>query len=257
VVLLRALGAEQQASGGDMPPALAAAGSSPHPHPIRALIALLKGDGVLAPASAAIAMLLWSLGTAGEALLLRSMGDSGRYLSTWHQRALGLAAIVTALLAITLFQSHAVVLGNRFAYRIEARFRIRFSSKLPRIGDSYFRSRPASDMAERAHATHLLRLLPQIGQTIVSAGIRLIVIACGLCWLVPQCALAALTTVTLSVAIPLLVNVPGTSRSATWPRRCASLSSHSMAPNANESSMQPAFRTLGVTVLGAHGSLRV
>ena len=46
---------------------------------------------------------------------------------------------------------------------IQLLFRLRaaFLEKIPRLGDRYFQSRLLSDMAERSHAVHAVRTLPE------------------------------------------------------------------------------------------------
>ena len=95
-----------------------------------------------------------------EALLWRGLVDLNRHLGSVEQRlgALGaLLVFVSALLLLDLV--NALGLG-RLGRHLEARLRIAFLAKLPRLGDRYFQSRPASDMAERSHSVHRLRLLP-------------------------------------------------------------------------------------------------
>ena len=46
---------------------------------------------------------------------------------------------------------------QQVARSVETHLRVTFLRKLPRLEPRYFKSRPVSDMAERAHAVHRLR----------------------------------------------------------------------------------------------------
>ena len=61
---------------------------------------------------------------------------------------------------------------GRLGRHLEARLRLAFLAKLPRLGDRYFQSRPTSDMAERSHSVHRLRLLPHLGGQIIHVASR-------------------------------------------------------------------------------------
>src|SRR4029453_17243350 len=89
---------------------------------------------------------------------------------------------VSALLLLDLV--NALGLG-RLGRRLEARLRIAFLTKLPRLGDRYFQSRPASDMADRSHSVHRLRLLPHLGGQLIHVATGLVVTTAGLVWLDP------------------------------------------------------------------------
>ena len=56
--------------------------------------------------------------------------------------------------------------------QLEVRLRMALLEKLPRLGDRYFQSRPTSDMAERSHSLHRLRLLPEFGGQTAPAEFR-------------------------------------------------------------------------------------
>ncbi len=53
--------------------------------------------------------------------------------------------------------------------RLETRLRLALLAKIPRLVDRYFWSQPVSDMAERSHSIHQLRLLPRLGGQLVRA----------------------------------------------------------------------------------------
>ena len=114
------------------------------------------------------------------------------------QRLGALAALLvflTALLGLELSMTAGLL---RLGRRLETRLRLAFLDKIPRLGDRYFQSRPTSDMAERSHAVHRLRLLPVLGGQGVQLLCELVLLTVGIIWLAPSSApvaiLAALCT---------------------------------------------------------------
>jgi ATP-binding cassette subfamily B protein len=121
--------------------------------------------------------------------------------------ALGRAAL--ALLAVVLgaaLLELPLLAGARGLGRtLDVGLRRAFFRKLPRLGDRYFASRPVSDMAERAHLLHRIRLLPglgvQLGRTIGELALACAAIA----WLYPPGAPLALAMLLAAGAIPALM----------------------------------------------------
>jgi hypothetical protein len=79
-------------------------------------------------------------------------------------------------------------LERRAGSHLEGRLRMAFLEKLPRLADSYFQSRPISDMLERSHNTHVLRTLPQLGVRTLRVTAELVVTTAAICWLNPRMA---------------------------------------------------------------------
>ncbi|MHC4461861.1 MAG: ATP-binding cassette domain-containing protein [Planctomycetota bacterium] len=86
---------------------------------------------------------------------------------------------------------------------LEVRLRMDFLKKIPLLNDRYFKSRPISDMAERSHSTHHLRLLPWLGGQFVRTMMTLAVTTAAICWLDPNSALLAVFAAALAVGLPL------------------------------------------------------
>jgi len=165
---------------------LAAALNEKPLHPGKALLDLLKTDGLLSPV-ALIGALTISVGAVLiETLLFRGIFDISWELNLTSQRlgaVLGLISFVTLLLLIEI---PIAMESLRYGRRLEIRLRMALLRKLPNLTDRYFQSRPVSDMAERSHSIHLTRLVPGLGiqfiQTIwditfTLAGIMLIDLA--------------------------------------------------------------------------------
>jgi len=116
------------------------------------------------------ALVLATTGIVIEALLFRGLFDLGRELGLTWQRfgAMGATLVFVTALLFLEFPITAGVL--RFGRRLEARLRMTFLEKIPRLSDRYFHSRLISDMAERSHTVHTLRLLPELVRSVRIAG---------------------------------------------------------------------------------------
>lgn len=190
-----AAGAPASSCPSDLPPDLAAALTEPPPRPGRELLRMLRADGLLAPAALVAGLGLAALGTLGEALLLRGLLEIGGRLRLVSQ---GVEALLALLVLFTLCLGLDAVNGlslRRLGRRLELRFRMAFLEKIPRIHDRYFASRPHSDMAERCHSLHRLRLLPGLGGQLVLGACELLLTTAGLIWLDPASAPLALCLV--------------------------------------------------------------
>jgi ATP-binding cassette subfamily B protein len=186
-------------------PELAAALTEPPSRPGQELLRLLRAGGLLAPTALGAALVLASLGVVFEAVLFRGFFDLGRELETSRQRlgAMGvLLAFVTALLLLDL----PIVRGAlRFGRQLEARLRVAFLAKIPRLSDRYFHSRLTSDMADRSHSVHRLRLVPDLGEWFLRTACELLLTTAGIVWLDPGSAPLALATLAGVVGVPLLM----------------------------------------------------
>jgi ABC-type bacteriocin/lantibiotic exporter with double-glycine peptidase domain len=209
-VLVRIMGkrgaasADEEEEAPPLPPELAKALEEKPARPLRDLIATLREDGVLEPSVVVLGTMFAVACALGEALLLRGLLDVGRRLGIFEQRlAAGAMLVVFALLVLVL---ELVLEGSvlRIGRRLETRFRIAFQKKIPRLGDRYFQSRPASDMAERAHAAHAMRTLPDIGMQVVRSSLELIVTTGALVWIDPKSAPLAIVLGLVSIVTPLL-----------------------------------------------------
>jgi ATP-binding cassette subfamily B protein len=195
-----------------LPPELVAALEEPPSRPGRELLRLLRADGVLTPLALLVALSLAAFGGVGEALLFRGLFDVGRNLGLWHQRFAAIGALVVLLAGLLLLELPILDAVAGLGRRLESRLRVAFLTKIPRLGDRYFSSRPTSDMAERSHAVQFVRTLPQLGQSLLLSMMELLVTVAGLVWLDPHNATVAIAAGVLGVMLPLLVQPPLTER---------------------------------------------
>ena len=178
-----------RATAPPLPPDLAAALHDLPSRPGLQLLRLLQADGLLAPSLLGLALSVAAGSVVVEALLWRGLVDLSRDLGLVHQR-LGALVALCALLGVLLLLDLGNAVGLwRLGRQLEARLRLAFLGKMPRLGDRYFQSRPTSDMAERSHSVHRLRLLPDLGGQIIRLVAELLMTTAGLVWLDPADAL--------------------------------------------------------------------
>jgi ABC-type multidrug transport system fused ATPase/permease subunit len=187
----------------DLPPDLVAALEEPPSRPGQQLLRLLRADGLLAPSALGLGIVVAAGSVVVEALLWRWLVDLSRDLSPVEQRLGALVVLLVFLSALLLLDlGNAVALG-RLGRHLEARLRLAFLAKIPRLGDRYFQSRPMSDMAARSHSVHRLRLLPGLGGQLLHVTAELLVTTAGLIWLDPPHALLAVLAAACTLGLPL------------------------------------------------------
>jgi ATP-binding cassette subfamily B protein len=189
---------ETKALSGELEAALA----EPSARPVRDVLELLRADGWLAPIALIVALAVVSGGLLVEALLMFGCLEVGQDLVRSGQRLAGvvaLVAIVVGLLVLDLGVGKGIV---RVGRRLEARLRVAFLAKIPRLPDRYFRSRLTSDMAERSHTVHVLRQVSDLGGRIVRAVLDLTLTTVAIAWLYPSGAAWAIGGAVLVTLIP-------------------------------------------------------
>lgn len=143
-----------------------------------------------------------------EGLILRGTLDIARDLGLVEQRILSVAFAVGLLLTILfgewLIAGELLALGRR----LELRFRTRLMEKMPRIEPRYFGSRPISDMADRAHKVHYLRVLPVLCGRAARNILAIAATSMAIALCVPDYWLLAVTTAIAAIAVPLAFRLP-------------------------------------------------
>jgi len=199
---LRVSGRAAQRAAPGLPPELAAVLADDQPGPARKLFEFLRADGLLRFVPMVAALALAGIGTVVESLLFRSAIDIGQRLPLFEQRLAAAGALLVLLAAFFLVEWPLARALWAVGSRLEMRLRQAFLRKLPLLGDRYFQSRPISDMAERAHLLHWLRLLPGQGGQLVRATCEMITTTAGVIWLYPSGAPLVLTLVGLMLVLP-------------------------------------------------------
>ncbi|MFN0241755.1 MAG: ATP-binding cassette domain-containing protein [Planctomycetota bacterium] len=181
---------------------LALALSEKPAQPGRELFAMLRADGLLSPALLSALLALATAAVLVEALLFRSLFGIGRSIAVPEQRVasiVALAAFIAILLGLEVpIATRALGLGRR----LELRMRMALFERIARLDDRYFRSRLVSDMAERAHRLHEIRLLPELGTEILRCAFGLLATTAGIVWLAPSAAVLAIACAAIAIAVP-------------------------------------------------------
>jgi len=197
--------AESRSEPAPLSPELVAALSEPPRPPGRELLRLLRADGLLVPAALVAALALAAGSVVVEVLLFRGLFDLGRELGLVEQRLGAMAALLVFVAALLLLELPIAAGLFRLGRQLEARLRLAFLEKIPRLNDRYFQSRPTSDMAERSHSMHQLRLLPDLGGQLVRFICELALMTAGISWLDPPSTPAAGLAAVVAVGLPLAV----------------------------------------------------
>jgi ATP-binding cassette subfamily B protein len=173
--------------------------------PAKHLLSLLAADGALAPAVLAGTLLLAAAGVVVEALLFRSLLDLGAHLTLTGQRIAAMAAVLFLSAILLLLEVPMATMALGFGRRLETRLRAAFLRKIPRLTDRYLQSRPSSDMAERAHAAHQIRELPNLGAQFARGVFEIVLTTIGIVLLYPDLAPIAVAGGAATLAIPFVV----------------------------------------------------
>ncbi len=204
-VFVQVKGPRASGAAADLPPDLRAALSEPPARPAKQLFDLVRAEGPLPALVIALSAAVMAAGTWALGLVLRGLCDLRGELPLLSQRGFALAAAVVLVSALLAVEASAATAVLRAARGLELRLRLRFLAKLPRLADQYFRSRPRSDMAERAHALYRIRRLPDLVSRFLRAALGLVATAAGIVWLDPWTLLPALLALLVAGAFPLWV----------------------------------------------------
>ncbi|MEZ4707690.1 MAG: ATP-binding cassette domain-containing protein [Caldilineaceae bacterium] len=165
----------------------------------------LRQDALWQPTLMLTAALIAALNVTVEAALLRGLMTlvADLQLGLWRWVLAGsLVIFVLLLLALELpMAANALRMGRK----LEARIRIAFLQKIPRLGDRYFHSRLISDMAQRAYGLHQLHALPDLALRILRLCAQLICTTAGIIWLYPAATPIALLAALGAVGGALLM----------------------------------------------------
>jgi ABC-type bacteriocin/lantibiotic exporter with double-glycine peptidase domain len=182
---------------------IVAALEAPQTEPHIELFRLLKADGLLTPACIATALLFASIGVIIEALLFRGLLDLAHKLGAPAQRIAMMGSLILFVAGMLMLEFPVASGLLRIGRKLEARLRIAFQEKIPRLGDRYFHSRLNSDMAGRYHQIHQIRLLPKLGGQLLRSTFELLFTAAGVIWLDPDAAPLVIVLVLVSVGLNL------------------------------------------------------
>lgn len=205
-VFLRVTGVEaagDRRAAGAVPHHLRQALAEPSPSPARAVWAQLRADGAFAPVALTLAAAVAAVTTVVEALLYRGLFDISATLVLGAQRVVAAVALLTFMGLAVALHLPLVREALRLGRTLEVRMRMALLTAVPRLGDRYFQSRPVSDLADRGHSLHQLRLLPGIALHLVQTALELVLTVAGIAWADPSSAPVAGALALASVGVPL------------------------------------------------------
>lgn len=155
----------------------------------------------------AAALVVSAAGVLVQALLVRGLLDIGDWFDSGGQRlgaALAVGVFLVGAMLLNIPTSLAIAgLGRR----LEARLRIAFARKIPRVADHYFHSRLLSDMAERMHSIAVVRGLPGLVAGWLSTAFSLAFTTIALLWLAPWLKVWVVVTVGCATLFSLVAPV--------------------------------------------------
>lgn len=183
---------------------LASALREPPSRPIREFIRLSTADGPFTLLCLLLALLLSAGGVTIEALLFRGLFDIGRELNLAGQKLGAISALLFFVISLMLLELPMTSMVLRLGRGLETRLRMLFMRKIPRLGDRYFHSRLISDMAERSHSSHRIRLMPVLSTLFLRVTFEIMLTTAGLIWLDPASAPLAILAAALIIGLPLV-----------------------------------------------------
>ena len=139
-----------------------------------------------------------------DAVLMRGLSDTLGRLNLVGHRMIALVAVLAFLIIALLTELAQAGLVQRLARGLEARLRVAFLEKLPKLEDKYFRSRPVSDMASRAHLLQTLRNVPRFAIGLLSGVLSLVATTLAIVWLDPKLAKLAFSLLAVSLLVPVV-----------------------------------------------------
>ena len=169
------------------------------------LVKLMMTDGFAAPLVLLFALVAGSIGVIFEALTFRALLQLSNDLRLPEQRlALGFS-LLALLILLLLLRLPTEAIALRLGRHLEVRLRRQLFEKIPRLSDRYFHSRLTSDLAERAHALHVLRDLPTLLIEGLRVTLEIAATVAALLWLYPQNVWVVLLSAACCVLLPLLL----------------------------------------------------
>jgi ABC-type bacteriocin/lantibiotic exporter with double-glycine peptidase domain len=210
-VLLRVTGrhtAAPPACAGTAPPLsveLAAALQEPPARPLRALLSLMREEGVARPAVVVAAIATSAAAMLIEILLFRALLDVSDLLNLSGQRMAAIGAVLIFATLLLVMQLPVVIESMRLGRHLEIRLRMSLLRKMPRLMDRYFQSRPISDMADRSHAIHMTRQLPGMMARLAQRLFDLLLTLAGIILIDPRSAALAIAVAVAAVGVPAVV----------------------------------------------------
>jgi ABC-type multidrug transport system fused ATPase/permease subunit len=212
-VLVRIAGrrAPDAAHGADPLPADLAGALTERPVPLwRTLTALWSVGARSWGVVLGVLALMAAVGTIAEVVLARPLLSDGSgsvavtIAGRGHAGRAGFAALIAVVLGLFALELPLALGTHGLGRALDQGLRRAFLRKLPRLGDRYFASRPVSDMAERAHLLHRVRLLPGLVAQLGRSLFELVFMTIAIAWLYPRGAPVAFALLAVACVLPVL-----------------------------------------------------
>ncbi len=174
------------------------------PGPLADLARRVAADGVSSPALVAFALAVAAGAVVVEALLLRTLLELSAVLRPPPQRLVGVGAVLAFFAGVAVLEPPITAALLAAGRRLETGLRVAWLTKLPCLGERYMRTRPAADMAERAHGLHHLRSLPLLAGRALEVALQLVLTAAALIWLDPADAPLVVLAVAAAAVVPIV-----------------------------------------------------
>jgi ABC-type bacteriocin/lantibiotic exporter with double-glycine peptidase domain len=201
--------ADSAADGADAAPPLSAeltAALREQPaRPLRALLSLIRNEGVVRPAALAGSMIVATAAVLIETLLFRALLDVADRLNLGSQRLAAIGAVLVFAILLLVLQVPIATESLRLGRRLELQLRISLLRKMPRLADRYFQSRPISDMADRGHGLHMTRQLPGLAVQLMQGVFELLLTLAGIILINPSGSGLAVAIVAAAIGVPAVM----------------------------------------------------
>lgn len=170
----------------------------------REIFSAIVEKGRLFPILLAVTVLLSSIGTALEVLLLKGIFEITSFPEMAYYRIELFGALIVFFSAMLMLELSGTATALRIGQWLEVRFRVSILQKIPRLGDRYFHSRLTSDMAQRVYDLRALRGIPELVVNVFRAIFEIVLITVGIIWLNPSEAVVAVLASLLIIGVSLL-----------------------------------------------------
>ncbi len=189
-------------------PELAAALNERPVRPLRELMILMRGEGVLTPLALLGAVGLGVGAVLIESILFRGLFELATVFTVASQRLFAVGALLSLLMLLWACELPILSESLRLGRHLETRLRVALLQKLPTLQDRYLHSRPISDMAERSHSLAQVRGLPALGVHLVQSCWEVLFTLVGIGLIAPHSLPLAATLVGLSLGLAVLAQQP-------------------------------------------------
>ncbi len=189
-------------------PELAAALNEQPVRPLRELLLLMRGEGVLTPLALLGAIGLGIGAVLIESILFRGLFELATVFTVASQRLFAVGALLSFLVLLWACELPILSESLRLGRHLETRLRVALLQKLPTLHDRYLHSRPISDMAERSHSLALVRGLPALAVHLVQSCWEVLFTLVGIGLIAPHSLPLAATLVGLSLGLAVVAQQP-------------------------------------------------